>query len=93
MPCVGLSQGAFARVVRARCPTKECEVAVKIISLERVNTSMQDIQVRARGPPLLGTAMPRRSSAPLAAALWSAAVVQRSFQTHVSALRSDAFLL
>lgn len=46
--CHSLPQGAFARVVRAWCAAKACEVAIKIISLDRVSTSLDDIRTEVR---------------------------------------------
>ena len=48
-----VGQGAFAKVVRARCPTLDkegvpCEVAVKIMKLENISTSMEEIQSEVR---------------------------------------------
>jgi serine/threonine-protein kinase OSR1/STK39 len=39
-----VGQGAFAKVVKAYCPTKMLPVAVKIMALENITTSMEEIQ-------------------------------------------------
>jgi serine/threonine-protein kinase OSR1/STK39 len=43
-----VGQGAFARVIRARCPSKGCMVAIKIMALENLTTSMEEIQAEVR---------------------------------------------
>jgi serine/threonine-protein kinase OSR1/STK39 len=43
-----VGQGAFARVVKARCPAKGCQVAIKIMALENLSTSMEEIQAEVR---------------------------------------------
>jgi serine/threonine-protein kinase OSR1/STK39 len=43
-----VGQGAFARVVRARCSAKGVQVAIKIMALENITTSMEEIQAEVR---------------------------------------------
>lgn len=47
-PLYIFSQGAFATVYRAVCIPKGQEVAVKVIALEQISTSIEDLQVRSR---------------------------------------------
>jgi serine/threonine-protein kinase OSR1/STK39 len=42
------TQGAFAKVVKARCPSKEVDVAIKIMALENITTSLEEIQAEVR---------------------------------------------
>ena len=43
-----VGQGAFAKVVRAYCVSKQSEVAIKIMKLENISTSMEEIQSEVR---------------------------------------------
>lgn len=53
-------QGAFAKVFLARCRPKRTDVAIKVMKLEELAVSLEDIRVRsARG----GDAAPRPSNA------------------------------
>lgn len=44
-PCV---QGAFAKVMKARCPSKGAGVAIKIMALENITTSLEEIQAEVK---------------------------------------------
>jgi len=47
-----VGQGAFAKVFRARCPSRgddrDAEVAIKVMKLENITTSMEEIQSEVR---------------------------------------------
>ena len=43
-----IGQGAFAKVFKARCPSKDTWVAVKIMALENITTSLEEIQAEVR---------------------------------------------
>lgn len=44
-PCV---QGAFATVWKARCPSKDMQVAIKIMQLESLTTTLEEIQAEVK---------------------------------------------
>ena len=45
---VEIGQGAFAKVIKARCPSKDTFVAVKVMALENITTSLEEIQAEVR---------------------------------------------
>ena len=45
---VEIGQGAFAKVIKARCPSKDTFVAVKIMALENITTSLEEIHAEVR---------------------------------------------
>jgi serine/threonine-protein kinase OSR1/STK39 len=47
-PVEEIGQGAFAKVLKAWCPDKQQFVAVKIMALENITTSMEEIQMEVR---------------------------------------------
>lgn len=49
-PLSGRLQGAFAKVMKARCPSKGpgVNVAIKVMSLENITTSLEEIQAEVK---------------------------------------------
>lgn len=47
-----IGQGAFAKVIKTHCPSKGCFVAVKIMALENITTSMEEIQSEVKAMKL-----------------------------------------
>lgn len=45
---VEVGQGAFAKVMRAYCPSKGQSVALKVMALENLTTSLEEIQAEVR---------------------------------------------
>jgi serine/threonine protein kinase len=45
---VEVGAGAFAKVIKARCPSKDVDVAVKVMALENISTSLEEIQAEVR---------------------------------------------
>lgn len=43
-----IGQGAFAKVWKAKCVSKDAWVAVKIIDVDKISTAMEDIQSEVR---------------------------------------------
>jgi len=41
-------QGAFATVWKARCPSKDMQVAIKIMQLESLTTTLEEIQAEVK---------------------------------------------
>jgi serine/threonine-protein kinase OSR1/STK39 len=49
---VEVGQGAFAKVMRAYCPLKDESVALKVMKLENITTSLEEIQAEVRSMKL-----------------------------------------
>ena len=46
---IEIGAGAFAKVIKARCPTKGgVEIAIKVMTLESITTSLEEIQAEVR---------------------------------------------
>ena len=43
-----VGQGAFAKVIKAHCPSKDQYIAIKIMALENITTSLEEIQAEVR---------------------------------------------
>lgn len=47
-PVEEIGQGAFAKVLKSWCPSKQQYVAIKVMALENITTSMEEIQMEVR---------------------------------------------
>jgi serine/threonine-protein kinase OSR1/STK39 len=67
-----IGSGAFAKVWSASCPSKDCKVAVKIINLESVQTSIEEIlnEVRTMKTSRHGNVLAMYTSFVVGSQLW-----------------------